>query len=269
MPTCGGSPGNGRTSPTRTSRGAGSSPGTSACSTRPGRTSGCSGAGRPAFTSASSPGRKSSGTGWSPGGRPPTIPPSPGTGSSGDAANRLPVDPATWHLLRRQRGRCPLCRGLLLHADRQPQSPEEWQQWHTVTRKAIRKHAIDSVTDLGTPDGRVAYHLIHAHCRPPHRERHQPGASARFAALRACLSRAARKAGTAGSEGTPARQRAGVTRRGLLLDHHPAGHPPRQLHLGPRPHRRHRRLHRRVERTLPPFHLDQDRRRDTPEMPPR
>ena len=79
--------------------------------------------------------------------------------------DRLPVDPATRHLLRRQRGRCPLCRGLLLHADRQPQSPEEWQQWHTVTRKAIRKHAIDSVTDLGTPDGRVAYHLIHAHCR--------------------------------------------------------------------------------------------------------
>jgi RNA-directed DNA polymerase len=79
--------------------------------------------------------------------------------------DRLPVDPATWHLLRRQRGRCPLCRGLLLHADLQPQSPEEWQQWHTVTRKAIRKHAIDSVTDLGTPDGRVAYHLMHAHCR--------------------------------------------------------------------------------------------------------
>ncbi len=64
--------------------------------------------------------------------------------------DRLPVDLATWHLLRRQRGRCPLCRGLLLHADRQPKSPEEWQQWHTVTRKAIRKHAIDSVTDLGS-----------------------------------------------------------------------------------------------------------------------
>ena len=79
--------------------------------------------------------------------------------------DRLPVDPATWHLLRRQRGRCPLCRGLLLHADRQPQSPEEWQQWHTATRKAIRKHAIASVMDLGTPDERAAYHLIHAHCR--------------------------------------------------------------------------------------------------------
>ena len=78
---------------------------------------------------------------------------------------RLPVDPATWHLLRRQRGRCPLCRGLLLHADHQPQSPEEWQQWHTATRKAIRRHAIASVTDLGTPDERAAYHLIHAYCR--------------------------------------------------------------------------------------------------------
>jgi RNA-directed DNA polymerase len=78
---------------------------------------------------------------------------------------RLPVDPATWHLLRRQRGRCPLCRGLLLHADHQPQDPAEWQQWHTATRKAIRKHAITSVTDPGTPDEPAAHHLIHAHCR--------------------------------------------------------------------------------------------------------
>jgi RNA-directed DNA polymerase len=77
------------------------------------------------------------------------------------------VDPATWHLLRRQRGRCPLCRGLLLHADRQPQSPEEWQHWHTATRKAIRKHAITSVTDLGMPDERAAHYLMHAHCRRP------------------------------------------------------------------------------------------------------
>jgi RNA-directed DNA polymerase len=78
---------------------------------------------------------------------------------------RLPVDAATWHLLRRQRGRCPLCRGLLLHAGHPPQSPEDWQQWHTATRKAIRKHAITSVTDLGTPDERAAHHLIHASCR--------------------------------------------------------------------------------------------------------
>jgi RNA-directed DNA polymerase len=78
---------------------------------------------------------------------------------------RLPVDPATWHLLRRQRGRCPLCRGLLLHTDHQPQDPGEWQQWHTATRKAIRKHAITSVMDLGMSDERAAHHLIHAHCR--------------------------------------------------------------------------------------------------------
>jgi RNA-directed DNA polymerase len=78
---------------------------------------------------------------------------------------RLPVDPATWHLLRRQRGQCPLCRGLLLHADHQPQGPEEWQQWHTATRKAIRKHAIASVTSLGTPDKRAAHYLIHASCQ--------------------------------------------------------------------------------------------------------
>ena len=53
---------------------------------------------------------------------------------------------------------------------------------HTVTRKAIRKHAIGSVTDLGTPDGRAR---IPPHTRtlpPSHQQRHQPGASARFAA---------------------------------------------------------------------------------------
>ena len=78
---------------------------------------------------------------------------------------RLPVDPATWYLLRRQRGRCPFCRGLLLHTDHPPQDPGEWEQWHTATRKAIRNHAITSVMDLGTPDERAAHHLIHARCR--------------------------------------------------------------------------------------------------------
>jgi len=78
---------------------------------------------------------------------------------------RLPVDPATWYLLRRQRGRCPLCRGLLLHTDHPPQDPGEWEQWHTATRKAIRNHAITSVMDLGTPDERAAHHLIHAYRR--------------------------------------------------------------------------------------------------------
>ncbi|HET9082698.1 MAG TPA: hypothetical protein VFO01_19560 [Trebonia sp.] len=79
--------------------------------------------------------------------------------------NRPPVSPATWHLLRRQRGRCPLCRGLLLYASHEPHDEREREQWHTVTRKAIRKEAVASVTDLGTPGEQVAYRLIHAHCR--------------------------------------------------------------------------------------------------------
>ena len=79
--------------------------------------------------------------------------------------DRLPVDPATWHPLRRQRGRCPLCRGLLLYAAREPHDEREWEQWHTVIRKAIRKEAVSAVMDLGTPGEQVAYRLIHAHCR--------------------------------------------------------------------------------------------------------
>ncbi|MCW2940801.1 MAG: group intron reverse transcriptase/maturase [Actinomycetia bacterium] len=78
---------------------------------------------------------------------------------------KAPVDTATWQLLRQQHGRCPLCRGLLLHADHEPQSPNEWQQWLTATRKAIKKHAIASAMDLGTPDEHAAAHLIHTYCR--------------------------------------------------------------------------------------------------------
>jgi RNA-directed DNA polymerase len=79
--------------------------------------------------------------------------------------NRPPVSSSTWHLLRRQRGRCPLCRGLLLYASHEPHDEREWEQWHTVIRKAIRKEAVATVMDLGTPGEQVAYRLIHAHCR--------------------------------------------------------------------------------------------------------
>jgi RNA-directed DNA polymerase len=37
-----------------------------------------------------------------------------------------------------------LCGELLLDADRPPQSPREWEQWLTVTRKAIIHNAIVS-----------------------------------------------------------------------------------------------------------------------------
>jgi RNA-directed DNA polymerase len=78
--------------------------------------------------------------------------------------NPPPVGTTTLRLLRAQHGRCPLCKGLLLHADREPQSPREWEQWLMGTRTAIRKHAI-TMWGAGTPHERVATRLIHVHCR--------------------------------------------------------------------------------------------------------
>src|SRR5947199_1691481 len=77
--------------------------------------------------------------------------------------NTPPVGTVTLRLLRAQHGRCPICRGLLLHADHEPQSPHEWEQWLKATRKAFRRHAVVA-WGAGTPDERVATRLIHTHC---------------------------------------------------------------------------------------------------------
>ena len=61
--------------------------------------------------------------------------------------------------LKAQRGRCPLCGTLLLHADREPQHPREWEQWIRGTRTAITKLNIAAGT--GPDDQR----LIHTACR--------------------------------------------------------------------------------------------------------
>jgi RNA-directed DNA polymerase len=61
--------------------------------------------------------------------------------------------------LKAQRGRCALCGTLLLHADREPQSPTQWELWLRGTRIAIRKHNI--APDNGEDDQR----LIHTACR--------------------------------------------------------------------------------------------------------
>jgi RNA-directed DNA polymerase len=74
--------------------------------------------------------------------------------------NSPPLDRGTLHLLRRQQGRCPQCGDLLLHADREPHSPHEWEQWHRTTRKAITKQVILTRQD-GTPG---STRLVHAHC---------------------------------------------------------------------------------------------------------
>jgi len=79
-----------------------------------------------------------------------------------------PLDLSRLRLLQAQHGRCPLCRGLLLDADSEPQTPEEWEQWVKVTRKAIRKQAIIADADRGTSDEPVALRLIHAYCARRH-----------------------------------------------------------------------------------------------------
>jgi RNA-directed DNA polymerase len=65
-------------------------------------------------------------------------------------------------LLRKQRGRCPICDGLLLHADHQPRSPQEWEQRASAIRKAITMSAITITGNSTKWKGR---RLVHEHCR--------------------------------------------------------------------------------------------------------
>jgi RNA-directed DNA polymerase len=70
-----------------------------------------------------------------------------------------PLGNATLRLLQAQHGRCPLCGDYLLHADHEPDSPHEWEQWLAGTRKAITRHSLDLAV-RGSDDIR----LIHASC---------------------------------------------------------------------------------------------------------
>ena len=72
------------------------------------------------------------------------------------------LDIASLRLLQAQHGRCPQCGDLLLDADRPPQSPRQWEQWLTVTRKAVIHNAIVLRAD-GKPD-EATLRLLHAHC---------------------------------------------------------------------------------------------------------
>jgi RNA-directed DNA polymerase len=113
---------------------------------------------------------------------------------------RPPLDQARLRLLHKQCGRCPLCGDLLLHADQEPQHPDEWEQWITATRKAIRHQAITLDTEPGNPDQLTVFRLIHTHCR----DRLPDGFGSRPALLPAhepkgLLEPVAWKAGTAGS----------------------------------------------------------------------
>jgi RNA-directed DNA polymerase len=76
-----------------------------------------------------------------------------------------PLDPARLRLLQRQRGRCPLCGELLLHADHEPQHPDEWEQWIAAVRAATRHQAIALNARPGTTGGPTVFSLIHTHCQ--------------------------------------------------------------------------------------------------------
>jgi RNA-directed DNA polymerase len=67
-------------------------------------------------------------------------------------------------LLRAQRGRCPLCQGLLLHDDHEPQDPQEWERWLAVIRKAVRKHSITAEVGPDTDETLPTLRLIHTSC---------------------------------------------------------------------------------------------------------
>src|SRR5665213_2378157 len=79
-----------------------------------------------------------------------------------------PLDGLRLGLLKTQHGRCPLCGELLLFADYEPQSPEEWEQWLAVIRRAVRKEAITAERGSGTPNEPAAFRLVHAHCQRRH-----------------------------------------------------------------------------------------------------
>jgi RNA-directed DNA polymerase len=73
-----------------------------------------------------------------------------------------PLAPSNMRLIRAQHARCPMCGDFLLHTDREPQSPSQWEQWFKVINKAI-------VRQLIVAHGRADDHrLVHAHCHRRH-----------------------------------------------------------------------------------------------------
>ncbi len=73
-----------------------------------------------------------------------------------------PVDQHTTRLLRAQGGRCPSCGEFLLHADHEPRSPLEWEQWFITVRRVLRKQHIVEQAD---GQARTLYRLLHATCQ--------------------------------------------------------------------------------------------------------
>ena len=88
-----------------------------------------------------------------------------------------PLDGVSLRLLKAQHGRCPGCGGLLLAADHEPQTPTQWEQWLTATRKAVRKQAVTAEREPGRPGEAVALRLVHAWCQSREPSQTAPGPS--------------------------------------------------------------------------------------------
>jgi hypothetical protein len=74
---------------------------------------------------------------------------------------RLPqMSFTTMRLIRMQHGRCPICEDYLLHADQEPQSPRQWEQWFTAIGKAMTRQLIVSFPPGRQDDRR----LVHTSC---------------------------------------------------------------------------------------------------------
>ena len=127
-----------------------------------------------------------------------------------------PLDPPRLRLLQRQRGSCPLCGQLLLHADREPQHPDEWEQWITAVRAGDPPPG-DHPRRATRDPRRTRRVQPHPHPLPTPPPRRRQRWTSTSADLTQCTplglpEPVARKAGMAGSEGAAARQRAAATR---------------------------------------------------------
>ena len=84
----------------------------------------------------------------------------------------LPINKTTQELTDSQDGRCAICRGLLFAVENRPQTPREWEKW-LATRTAI----ITTATRPGDPE-KAGPRLIHAECRhglgPELRDAYEP-----------------------------------------------------------------------------------------------
>ncbi|WP_232520056.1 group II intron reverse transcriptase/maturase [Actinosynnema pretiosum] len=86
----------------------------------------------------------------------------------------LPVDTTTLRLLKQQQGRCWVCADYLLYADHQPRSPNEWEQWLRVVKKAMNAQHVASVSSDVTNNEPIR--LMHSYCRARFRQEEQQSA---------------------------------------------------------------------------------------------